>query len=119
MIYLLIAGFRKISYCNFAITRCGASTLSELTYLNIPFIGIPFPYAKDNHQYYNAIIMRIIIVVGFIPKIKLKKTKLNLFQKITANNEIYNEKLQNMKKISYENDWNNINKKLTNLINEY
>ena len=40
--------------CNIAITRCGASTIAELVYFNIPFIGIPFPFAKDNHQFYNA-----------------------------------------------------------------
>ncbi len=37
-----------------AITRSGASVISELGYLNIPFVAIPYPYAKDNHQYYNA-----------------------------------------------------------------
>tara|TARA_Y100000816_G_C26107758_1_gene589333 strand:- start:3331 stop:4404 length:1074 start_codon:yes stop_codon:yes gene_type:complete len=111
---------KKISYCNFAITRCGASTLSELTYLNIPFIGIPFPYAKDNHQYYNAIHYENYNCCWIYSQNKIKEDEiLNLFQKITVNNKIYNEKLQNMKKISYENDWNNINKKLTNLINEY
>ena len=44
---------KAINY-DLAITRCGASAMSELSYLNIPFIAIPFPYAKDNHQYYNA-----------------------------------------------------------------
>ena len=37
-----------------AITRAGASTLSELAHLNIPFIAIPFPHATDNHQFWNA-----------------------------------------------------------------
>ena len=40
-----------------AITRSGASAISELSYLNIPFVAIPFPYAKDNHQYHNARIL--------------------------------------------------------------
>ena len=44
---------QAINY-DLAITRSGASTISELAYLNIPFVAIPFPYAKDNHQYYNA-----------------------------------------------------------------
>ena len=44
----------KAINCDLAITRCGASAMSELSYLNIPFVAIPFPYAKDNHQYYNA-----------------------------------------------------------------
>ena len=44
---------KAVNY-DLAITRSGASAISELAYLNIPFVAIPFPYAKDNHQYYNA-----------------------------------------------------------------
>ncbi len=44
---------KAVNY-DLAITRSGASAISELGYLNIPFVAIPFPYAKDNHQYYNA-----------------------------------------------------------------
>ena len=40
---------------NLCITRAGASTLSELTFLNIPYLAIPYPFAKDNHQYENAL----------------------------------------------------------------
>ena len=36
------------------ITRSGASSLAELSFLNIPFIAIPLPSSKDNHQYENA-----------------------------------------------------------------
>ena len=36
------------------ITRAGASSLAELSSLNIPFIAIPLPSSKDNHQYENA-----------------------------------------------------------------
>lgn len=36
------------------ITRCGASTLSEIIALKIPSILIPSPYVPDNHQYKNA-----------------------------------------------------------------
>ncbi|MBC8295672.1 MAG: UDP-N-acetylglucosamine--N-acetylmuramyl-(pentapeptide) pyrophosphoryl-undecaprenol N-acetylglucosamine transferase, partial [Pelagibacterales bacterium] len=44
-----------ISKANLCITRAGASTLSELTYLNVPYLAIPYPLAKDNHQYQNAL----------------------------------------------------------------
>jgi len=44
-----------ISDSNLCITRAGASTLSELTFLNVPYLTIPYPFAKDNHQYENAL----------------------------------------------------------------
>jgi UDP-N-acetylglucosamine--N-acetylmuramyl-(pentapeptide) pyrophosphoryl-undecaprenol N-acetylglucosamine transferase len=37
-----------------AISRAGGSAISELIYFKIPAIYIPYPKAKDNHQYYNA-----------------------------------------------------------------
>ena len=36
------------------ITRAGASSLAELSLLKIPFIAIPLPTSKDNHQLENA-----------------------------------------------------------------
>ena len=36
------------------ITRAGASTLAELSVLNLPFIAVPLPTARDNHQLANA-----------------------------------------------------------------
>lgn len=104
---------------DFAITRAGASTISELTFNNIPFLAIPFPYAKDNHQYYNAkeyydknlcwLINEnnfdINQLLTLISNLIVKKEEL-LFKKI------------NMKKFSYENTWSNIDQKLIGLINE-
>ena len=37
------------------ISRCGASTLSEIIALRIPSILIPSPYVPDNHQYKNGL----------------------------------------------------------------
>ncbi len=42
------------SWSNIIIARAGASTISELRVVKRPAILIPFPYATDNHQYYNA-----------------------------------------------------------------
>jgi len=44
-----------MSRADLAISRCGASTIGELEFLGIPFVAIPYPLAKDNHQYQNAI----------------------------------------------------------------
>ena len=36
------------------VTRAGASTMSEITALEVPSIFIPSPYVTNNHQYKNA-----------------------------------------------------------------
>ncbi|KAJ6644947.1 UDP-N-acetylglucosamine--N-acetylmuramyl-(pentapeptide) pyrophosphoryl-undecaprenol N-acetylglucosamine transferase [Pseudolycoriella hygida] len=36
------------------ISRAGASTIAELSYIGLPAIFIPLPSAADNHQFYNA-----------------------------------------------------------------
>lgn len=36
------------------VSRAGASTLSEISALNVPSILIPSPYVTENHQYKNA-----------------------------------------------------------------
>ena len=45
---------RIIQKADLCITRAGASTLAELSVLNIPFIAVPLPNSIDNHQYLNA-----------------------------------------------------------------
>ncbi len=37
-----------------AITRSGSGTVAELVTIGLPSIFIPFPYAMEDHQYYNA-----------------------------------------------------------------
>lgn len=39
---------------NLAISRSGASALTELAVTGMPSILIPFPYAADDHQHFNA-----------------------------------------------------------------
>lgn len=36
------------------ISRSGANTVAEIAYCNIPAILIPYPFAINNHQYFNA-----------------------------------------------------------------
>ncbi len=37
------------------ISRAGAMSISELTAAHVPTLYVPFPFAADNHQYYNAL----------------------------------------------------------------
>ena len=43
-----------IQMSDLCITRAGATSLAEISILNKPFIAIPLPSAKDNHQMKNA-----------------------------------------------------------------
>ena len=45
---------KLILSCDLAITRCGASTTSELAHTITPFIAVPLPFSIDDHQYLNA-----------------------------------------------------------------
>jgi len=42
------------SASDIALSRAGASTISELSYHGLPSLFIPYPYAAEDHQYYNA-----------------------------------------------------------------
>ncbi len=42
------------SASDFAISRAGAGTITELSLYGIPALFIPYPYAADDHQYFNA-----------------------------------------------------------------
>ena len=112
--------YKKMINCNLAITRCGASTLAELTQLNVPFIGIPFPFAKDNHQYYNGKNMLSENCCWMMDQKNIKMDEVfHLIKKILKDDKEYNDKLRNMNNITCKSSWNDINKKLKILFNEY
>jgi UDP-N-acetylglucosamine--N-acetylmuramyl-(pentapeptide) pyrophosphoryl-undecaprenol N-acetylglucosamine transferase len=45
-------------WADLVVCRAGALTISELTAVGLAAILIPFPYATDNHQYYNALYLQ-------------------------------------------------------------
>lgn len=111
---------KNIKGANLAITRAGASTLSELTFLNIPFLAIPFLAAKDNHQYENALLYKEKNCCWLLKQDELNQESLSkILHNIIEKHDDYLEKKNNMKKFSYQNTWNKINQKLISIINEY
>ncbi|MCC8369452.1 MAG: undecaprenyldiphospho-muramoylpentapeptide beta-N-acetylglucosaminyltransferase [Rickettsia endosymbiont of Oxypoda opaca] len=56
--YELAEFFDDIAYryqnTDLVISRAGASTIEELTYIGLPAIFIPLPTATENHQFHNA-----------------------------------------------------------------
>ena len=107
---------KKTDLC---ITRAGASTLAELNFMEIPYLAIPLPTAKDNHQFENA---NFYNKLGFNWLLNQKeideKILLNKLINIIDNKEEYLAKKKNMKDFNYENTWNNINLKIISVINE-
>ncbi len=108
-----------LSESNLCITRAGASTLSELTFLKVPYIAIPYPYAKDNHQYENAIFYKKQNCCWILEQKTITDQILsNKLIQIIENKDEYLEKKKNMKNFSYQNTWNKINEKIIQTINE-
>lgn len=109
---------KAVNY-DLAITRSGASTISELGYLNIPFVAIPFPYAKDNHQYYNAEYYEKKKSCWLIMQKDInEKSFKDLMIKIFEDQNEYFSKKGNLIQLTKENTWENNKSKLIELINE-
>ena len=108
-----------MSKANICITRAGASTLAELIFLNIAFIAIPLPFAKDNHQFENASYYKNHGCNWILNQSELNESSLvNKLINIIENKEEYLDKKKNMRNFSYQNTWNNINQKIISVINE-
>ena len=101
------------------ITRAGASTLSELIYLNIPYLAIPYPFAKDDHQFQNALFYKNKNCCWILKQDDLTDDTLeNNLINIIQNKDDYLSKKNSMRNFSYKNTWNNTNEKLISVINE-
>ncbi len=72
------------------ISRAGALTVSEIGYFGLPAILIPYPLAKENHQYFNA---SLLVKCGMAILLEDRKIEVDLLWK-----EIYNI-LGNRKKL--------------------
>ena len=109
---------QNIQEADLCITRAGASTLAELSVMNIPFIAVPLPTSKDNHQMENANFYKENNSCWIIEQINFEE-KIEEFLKDVLNNKSdYLSKKVNLKKLNYQNTWINVNQKILKIINE-
>ena len=100
------------------ITRAGASTLAELSFLNIPFIAVPLPTSKDNHQLENAKYYKDKNCCWLVEQNYFEEKIGPLLEEILNNKSDFLIKKENLKKLNYQNTWINVNQKILRTINE-
>ncbi len=111
--------YQKMKNIDIAITRCGASAISDLIYFNIPFVAIPLPSSKDNHQYYNAKYFSDLGCCWLMDQNSFNNQKIiKLLLNIINDKKEYYIKKKNIEKISSLYNWERINQKLINTFNE-
>ena len=108
-----------INKSDLCITRAGATSLAEISTMNKPFVAIPLPAAKDDHQMENAKFYEKKGCCWILDQTTLNKEKLlNALLNILNNNSDFINKKANLKKLNYQNSWNDVNQKIKNIINE-
>ena len=107
-----------IHQVDLCITRAGASTLAELSVLRIPFIAVPLPTSKDNHQFENANFYRNNNCCWIIEQNSFEEKIEQILEEILKEKTDYQKKKENLNKINYQNTWNNVNQKILENINE-
>ena len=99
------------------ITRAGSSTLSELAFLQIPFIAIPFKASLDNHQFFNADYFLRMNTCWLIDQQDLNSEKLfNLVNELIVNKEKLLEKKVKLKELIKTNVNENFEKGINNIL---
>ena len=107
-----------IKQADLCLTRAGASTLAELSVLNIPFLVVPLPKSKDNHQFENANFYKDNDCCWVLDQ-KLFDEKIEeVLKEIFINKSDYLKKKENLKKLNYQNTWISVNQKILESINE-
>ena len=107
-----------IQQADLCITRAGASTLAELSVLNIPFIAVPLPKSKDNHQFENANFYKNNDCCWIISQDYFEEKIEENLKEIIEKKTVYLKKKENLKKLNFQNTWINVNQKILNVINE-
>ena len=108
--------FKKTDFC---ITRAGASTLAELVHFGVPFLTIPFPYSKDNHQFYNAKFYKDHNCCWLIEQKDISKKNLyEIISNMILDRKDIQLKKKAMNELSLKNTWDKNNKLILKTVYE-
>ena len=110
--------FSYIQQADLCITRAGASTLAELSIMNTPFIAVPLPTSKDNHQFENANYYEQNDCCWIVEQNYFEVDIEEVLKDILNDKTNYLRKKENLKKLNYQNTWINVNQKILKIINE-
>ena len=109
---------QKILQSDICITRGGATTLAELSIMKVPFIVVPLPTSKDNHQLANANFYENKNCCWIISQNLFNDKIGQVLKDILKNKSKYLKKKENLEKLNYQNTWNNVNQKIISITNE-
>tara|TARA_B100001057_G_scaffold222228_1_gene222660 strand:+ start:1025 stop:2089 length:1065 start_codon:yes stop_codon:yes gene_type:complete len=109
---------QSLQKTDICITRAGASTLAELSVLNIPFIAVPLPTSKDNHQFENANFYKDNDCCWIIDQSDFEKNIELFLKNILNNKDEYLKRRENLEKLNYQNSWINVNQKILSIVYE-
>ena len=107
-----------IQSADLCITRSGASTLAELSVINTPFVAIPLPSSKDNHQLENAIFYKEKDCCWIFEQNEFEEKIGDFLINLIKEKSDYLNKKENLKKLNYQNTWINVNQKILKILNE-
>lgn len=108
-----------IANTDLCLSRAGASSLAELVFLKIPFLAVPLPSAKDDHQYKNASFYKNKGCCWILNQNDFNRDKLTeVLINILKDKNDYSKKIKNMEDFNYKNNWNDINQKIKKIIYE-
>ena len=83
--------------------------------MNIPFIAVPLPNSIDNHQFENANFYKIYDCCWIIEEEFFEEKIEEVLNEILIDKSDYLKKKENLKKLNYQNTWNNVNQKILTL----
>ena len=109
---------QSLQKADICITRAGASTLAELSVLNVPFIAVPLPTSKDNHQFENANFYKDNDCCWIIDQSDFEENIELFLENILNNKGEYFKRRENLEKLNYQNSWINVNQKILSIVYE-